>query len=391
MNLLTKRWNSFKGARHKKIHNIDPTIPVIVMTGHADVPMVLSALKDGVFDFLAKPIITQDLIASAQRACETRALVLENSRLRELAHNAANEQMLIGESQAIIQLRETISQIAKAEVDVLIEGESGTGKKRVAQLIHTLSDRARHRFVDINCASLPNEMLQEELFGVDGANQVQYRRKRLGKIENADRGILYLNNVESASDELQGQLLHVIENRSITPIGANESRYVDLRIIASARNNLEDRIQNQEFRTDLYFRLNTVKLKVPPLRERPEDIPILFAHFLSEASEKFNRKIPSIKTSAKRHLYEHDWPGNVQELKNFAQTVVLGISNPQETTKSTPLSLPQRIEQFEASVIRSALKESSGRVVNTLEILGIPRKTFYDKVNRLNINLKEFR
>lgn len=375
----------------KKVQNIDPDIPVIVMTGHADVPMVLSALKDGVFDFLAKPIVTQELIATTKKAIETRRLVLENRQLRELANTATQETMLLGESAAIVRLREMIIQIAQADVDVLIEGESGSGKKKVAHLIHKLSNRSRHKFVDINCASLPNDVIKEELFGIDGATHSQYRRKKVGKIETSDRGTLFVNNIESASDELQGALLHVIENHNITPLGASESRYVDLRMIASTREDLDVQIRANTFRSDLYFRLNTVCLKVPPLRERHEDIPLLFAHFLEESSKKFKRKIPSIKPAARRHLYEHDWPGNVQELKNYAQTIVLGLNGPQETVKSNPLTLPQRVENFEASVIRSALKQSSGKVVSTLEILGIPRKTFYDKVTRHKIDLKEYR
>lgn len=374
----------------KKIYAIDPQIPVIVMTGHADVPMVLSSLKDGVFDFLAKPIATKELISSAIRACETRALVLENRRLSALTQLTTQQETLIGDSESMTHLREMISQIAAADVDVLIEGETGTGKQTVARMIHKLSDRSRHRFVDLNCASLVNETALEELYGLEGSS-TPYRRRRKGKVENADRGILYLNKLESTGLDIQGQFLQIVENREIIPIDGNSSQRVDIRIIASSSVDLHNRVISQEFRSDLYFRLNTIRLKIPALRERREDIPLLFAHFLNEAAAKFKKKIPRIKADTRRHLYEYDWPGNVQELKNFSQAVVLGITHPDDNSGLSGLSLPKRIEHFEAATIRSALQQSSGNVPKTIEILGIPRKTFYDKVNRHKINLKQYR
>lgn len=375
----------------KKIQAIDPKIPVIVMTGHADVPMVLSSLRDGVFDFLAKPILTEQLISSVRRGCETRTLVLENRRLRDLTNLTTQKDLLIGESIAMTQLREMIAQIAKADVDILIEGETGTGKQTIAKLIHGLSARSRYNFVDLNCASLSSDNAATELFGQESSNSSHLNRRRKGKASEADRGVLYLNKLGSAPLELQGKLLSLVEDRKVKPVGSTSVQPVDIRIIASSLEDLQNHVSTQKFRSDLYFRLNTFKLKIPSLRDRREDIPFLFAHFLKEASDKFQKKIPKIKADSRKHLYEYDWPGNVQELKNYAQSIVLGITHPDDNLGLANLSLPERVEHFEGALIRSALKQSNGNVPKTIEILSIPRKTFYDKVKRHNIDLNRYR
>jgi len=375
----------------KKIQTIDPEIPVIVMTGHADVPMVLSSLRDGVFDFLAKPISTEQLISSARRGCKTRSLVLENRRLRDLTQLVTQKDALIGESKPMVHLREIIAQIARADVDILIEGETGTGKQTVARMIHELSDRARFPFVDVNCASMPTDAASEELFGRLKHESVSSLGRHKGKLEAADRGILYLNKLESASLDLQGTLLELVEKDEAKAKSYFNGKSFDVRIIASSLEDLQVYVSSQKFRPDLYFKLNTFKITIPSLRDRREDIPFLFAHFLKEASEKFQKKIPKIKLNDRKHLYDYDWPGNVQELKNYAQTIVLGITHPTENMALENLSLPERVEHFEGAIIRSALKQSMGNVPKTIEILSIPRKTFYDKVKRHNIDLKRYR
>ena len=375
----------------RKVKAIDPGIPVIVMTGHADVPMVLSVLKEGVFSFLAKPIVTDELISTSQRALDSRSLVLENRNLRELASQVIDKNMLIGESEAISKLRETIQQIAKAEVDILIEGETGTEKETVARMIHSLSGRSRFKFININCAALSPETSSEDLYGIDGRHNSNFRIQRTGKIEAADRGTLYLDKLDSLPNEIQGQFLNIVERREISPFGSEASKHVDTRIIAACSPELSKRVEAQNFRSDLYFGLSTIRLIIPPLRDRRDDIPLLFAHYLELASKKFSKKMPRLKPEARRYLYEHNWPGNNQELENFAQAIVLGISHPEDASNLVEISLPERVERFEASTIRSALRQSSGDVQSTIALLKIPRKTFYDKVNRHKINLKKFR
>ena len=375
----------------KKVREIDPEIPVIVITGHADVPMVLSSLRDGVFDFLAKPISTEQLISSARRGCKTRSLVLENRRLKDLTQLVTQKDALIGESKPMVHLREIIAQIAKADVDILIEGETGTGKQTVARMIHELSDRARFPFIDVNCASIPTDTASAELFGRLKHESTSSLGRQKGKLEAADRGILYLNKLESASLDLQGSLLELVEKDETKSKSYFNGKPFDVRIIASSLEDLQAYVSSQKFRPDLYFKLNTFKITIPSLRDRREDIPFLFAHFLKEASEKFQKKIPKIKLDDRKHLYDYDWPGNVQELKNYAQTIVLGITHPTEKMGLENLSLPERVEHFEGAIIRSALKQSMGNVPKTIEILSIPRKTFYDKVKRHNIDLKRYR
>lgn len=376
----------------RKVQEIDPKIPVILITGHADVPMVLSMLKEGVFDFLSKPLNIEDLIATSLRALETRHLVLENRELRKLADKANESEELIGESAGIVQLRDIIRQVAKANVDVLIEGETGTERSIVAKLLHRLSGQSQNPFVKINCAALSVEGAASELFGHGVNGTASYnRRQSSGKIESSNRGMLFLDKIDHMPAALQGQMLSVVENREITPVGNTRAKKLDLRIVASCTQNLSTLVESREFSSDLYFRLNTVKLSIPPLRERREDIPLLFAHFLSKSSEELGKKIPRIKADTRTYLYDYDWPGNIRELKNYAQAVILGINNPDNDSKLNNISLPQRVQQFEAATIKASLRQSKGAVSQTIAQLKIPRKTFYDKIKKYDIDLSKYR
>lgn len=376
----------------KKVRDIDSKIPVILITGHADVPMVLSMLKEGVFDFLSKPLNIEDLIATSLRALDTRSLVLENRELRKLADRAIESEELIGESASIIQLRDIIRQVAKANVDVLIEGETGTERLIVAKLLHRLSGQSNNPFVKINCAALSLEGAASKLFGHGVSGTASYnRRLSSGKIEAANRGMLFLDKIDHMPPPLQGQMLGVVENREVTPVGDIRSKKLDLRIVASCTQNLSTLVESRDFNSDLYFRLNTVKLSLPPLRERSEDIPLLFAHFLSTISEDLGKKIPRIKADTRKYLYDHDWPGNIRELKNYAQAVILGINNPDQNSKLNNSSLPQRVRQFEAATIKASLRQTKGAVSQTITQLKIPRKTFYDKIKKYNIDLSKYR
>lgn len=374
-----------------KVKEIDPEIPVIIMTGHADVPMVLKALRDGVFDFVSKPLDSDHLLASARRAMETRRLVIENRHLIDLATSASGGSELIGKTPLMERLRTTIHQVAKADVDVLIEGETGTGKELVAKLLHQSSGRTQQRFVSVNCAALPSETAHIELFGSAYDEQTRSRRERPGKFELSDNGSLFLDDIDNLPAPIQGQLLPVLEERRVILIGGDEPKDLNLRIIAASSNPLSNAVDDNTFRADLFYRLNTVRLHIPPLRDRKEDIPLLFAHFISEASAKFSKKIPKISTSARRRLSDYDWPGNVRELKNFADSIVLGIESTNGKSLSSNLSLPERVERFEANTICSVLEETKGDVRATVDALGIPRKTFYDKISRHEIDLKKYR
>jgi len=374
-----------------KIVDIDPEIPVILITGHADVPMVLGALKDGAFSFFSKPIDSEHLLAVTHKALETRRLVLENRRLRELAEKATQTSKLIGETPVIKRLRSMVKQIAQTDIDILIEGETGTGKEVVAKMLHQLSDRSARPFVAVNCAAIPDDLAIVELFGSSYDSKMRSRGARIGKIEASHNGTLFLDEIQNLPQKIQAQLLPVIEERQVTPSIGDKPRDLNLRIIASSQTDLSAASENHGFREDLFYRINAIQLTIPPLRERREDIPLLFAHFISETAEKYSKDIPEVDSAVQRQLFEYEWPGNVRELKNFALSTVLGIRNPENEGSTVKLTLPEHVQRFEANTIRATLKQTMGDVRETLELLGIPRKTFYDKLSRHNIDINSYR
>lgn len=269
---------------------------------------------------------------------------------------------------------------------MLVEGETGTGKELVARLLHRASARRARPFVAIDCAALPDAVAEEELFGL-GA--VAGRRGAEGRIVAADRGTLFLDEIDSMSPALQGRLLRVVEEREVRG-GGEGPRVVDLRIVAAAKTDLTEAVAAGRFRADLLYRLDAVRLRVPPLRERRGDVPLLFAAFLREAADRFGRPVPTIDAAVSARLDTHDWPGNVRELRNYAQRVALGLAD-QGVTAPELEPLPLRVERFEGDVIRGVLEEVQGDVRSALERLGIPRKTFYDKVARHGLSLDAFR
>ncbi|WP_229673704.1 sigma-54-dependent transcriptional regulator [Sphingomonas prati] len=373
----------------RRIAAIDAEIPVILMTGHGDVAMAVAALKDGAHDFVTKPFAADRLIASARRAMATRRLVLDNRALRAAAEQAAGGDALIGETAVMVRLRDTIVQVAQAEVDILIEGETGTGKEMVATLLHRGSARRARPFVAVNCAALPDGIAEGELFGnVYGGSG---RLARVGRIEASDHGTLFLDEIESMTPGVQGKLLRVIEEREVMAIGAEAPRTLDLRIVAAAKEDLAVAVADGRFRADLLYRLDAVRLRVPPLRERRADVPLLFGHLLTLAATRFARDVPRIDAAVQARLADHDWPGNVRELRNFAQRVVLGVDAPAPEAATPDATLPERVERFEAAILRTTLEQTAGDVRTALTMLGIPRKTFYDKVARHGIELDSYR
>lgn len=380
-----------------RVKAIDPDIPVILVTGHGDVDLAVAALKDGVYDFIPKPYASDRLVEALKRASEKRRLVMENRRLREAAALAADGLPLIGEAPAIRRLRETLRQIADMDVDVLVEGETGTGKEVVADLLHRWGRRRAKPFVALNCGALPETVIESELFGHEAGAFTGAQRRRIGRIEHASGGTLFLDEIESMPPALQVKLLRVLETRSLTPLGSNEIRRIDLRVVAATKVDLGQPDQRGDFREDLYFRLNVVTLRIPPLRERRGDIPMLFGHFLGKAAERFGRPVAKVNVAVSDHLQSHAWPGNVRELAHFADRVALGLG-PDDETKVAPArlpkpeaTLPERVGHYEAQLIRDALRDHGGDVRGAIDALGVPRKTFYDKLKRYGITASDFR
>lgn len=378
----------------QRLRAIDPDIPVILITGHGDIAMAVQCMRDGAYDFLAKPYPSDRLVATITHAAEKRHLVLENRRLRETAFaQEADAVPFIGTTPAMQRIKQTLRHIADADVDVLVEGETGTGKEVVATALHQLSRRRHHALVAINCGALPESVIESELFGHEAGAFTGAQKRRIGRIEHASGGTLFLDEIESMPLTLQVKLLRVLESRQITPLGSNEVRRLDLRVIAATKEDLGNPACRAKFRADLFYRLNVVTIRIPPLRERREDIPLLLAQFLGQASRRFQRDIPDMPAPIKRHLLTHDWPGNVRELAHFAERFVLGMLNPPVTTPPQEIragTLPEKMEHFEAQLIRAALAAHQGDIRATLETLGIPRKTFYDKLQRHGINRQDY-
>lgn len=358
----------------------DPELPVILMTGHGDIGMAVTALKKGAFDFIAKPFAADHLISSVRRALEMRRLVLENRRLRRAAAEAEQDYPLLGETPVMVRLRDTIRQLASVDVDVLIEGETGTGKELVARLLHRWSARHARGFVAIDCAALPDAVADDVLFG----NRIQR-----GRIADADRGTLFLDEIDSMSVNLQGKLLRVVEEREL-PSLTGEPRAVNLRVIAAAKGDLDGAVAAGRFRSDLFYRLETVRLRIPPLRERRKDIGLLFAYFLDEAASQFGQPRPAIDAAIESRLHSDDWPGNVRELRNYAKQVVLGLRHDPEHEPST-LPLSEQMDRFEEGVIRATLERCNGDVGVAAEVLQLPRRSLYARLQRHDIDASSFR
>ena len=371
------------------LQGMDADLPVILMTGHGDIPMAVQAIQDGAYDFIAKPFAADRLVQSVRRASEKRRLVLENRMLRKAAEDAQENLPLIGQTPVMENLRNILRHIADTDVDVLVAGETGSGKEVVAQLLHQWSHRRRGNFVALNCGALPETVIESELFGHETGAFTGAQKRRTGRIEHASGGTLFLDEIESMPAATQVKMLRVLEMREITPLGTNEVRPVDLRVVAAAKIDLGDPSVRGDFREDLYYRLNVVTISIPPLRERRDDIPLLFSHFAARAAERFRRDVPPLSPDVRRHLASHTWPGNVRELSHYAERVVLGVEGGGTAAvapQPTDATLPERLERYEAEIIRDALSANDGDVRRTIEALGIPRKTFYDKLQRHGIN-----
>lgn len=376
----------------RKLKDEDPDLPVILITGHGDVAEAVEAMHEGVYDFVAKPYAPERLVASIRRALEKRRLVLDNRRLRAAADSAQADWPLIGQTPIMDRLRATLRQLANADVDVLLEGETGVGKELAARALHKWGRRRNREFVAVDCAALPASALNSELFGHEQGAFDGAIRQRVGRIQQADRGTLFLDEIETLTLEAQGKFLRVLEEREVTPLGSNQVRTLDLRVVAAAKSDLSEAVTAGTFREDLFHRLDVVRLRIPPLRERRDDIPLLFAHFLARACERTDGPSPVVDDQVRWRLHNHNWPGNVRELAHYAQRVALGLADQSELSGVTELPpLPERIASYEARVIEETLTAKAGDIRATLEVLRIPRKTFYDKVERHGIDLARYR
>ncbi|MEQ8935670.1 MAG: sigma-54 dependent transcriptional regulator, partial [Amphiplicatus sp.] len=370
---------------------IDAEIPVIFITGHGDIDQAVDAMRDGAHDFLPKPFAPDRLVASVARAQKARTLALEDRTLRQAMSASNGATALIGDSASMRDLREKVRQAAGADIDVLIEGETGSGKGLIAHAMHASGPRRNKPLIAVNCGAMSEATIETELHGVEaGSFQGAYRRRQ-GRIEAAEDGALLLDDIDLATPAIQHFLAPVIARKEVKPIGADAARPVDFRVIATSTADLGARAQEGSFRQDLFFRIGVVRLQVPALRDRREDIPALFAGFLKLAEKQYQRQAPPLSDAARRMLLEHDWPGNVRELRNFVERNVLGFDAERRENSIAAGTLPERVERFEESVIRDALRAARGDVRSAIQLLGIPRKTFYDKLVRHAIDIAAYR
>lgn len=349
-----------------------PDVPFILITAHGDVPAAIRAMRGGAHDFLEKPCPPQLMLDVLRRALAMRRLHLENARLRDrLDRGAAPEERLIGRSPAMQDLRRKLRTLAGLQVDLLIAGETGTGKELVARVLHDLSARADGAFIAVNCGALNASEVDRELFGTSDS---------VGLIARAEGGTLYLDELESMPEALQVRLLRVLDAREITPLGAAPRR-VDLRIFGSVKRPPDALLADGVLRPDLFHRFN-VALHLPPLRERGDDAALLIAHFAAQAAARHDLPKAHIDDALRRRIAWHDWPGNVREARNLAERLVIGMdpglpAQGGTTDETTRPGYDAAMDEFESRLLRAALIETGGRKAEAASLLGIPRKRLY--------------
>jgi two-component system NtrC family response regulator len=385
----------------EKAHALYYDMPLIIMTAYGEVENAVAAFKQGACDYITKPFANQDLLLTVERALKMRELLTQNRLLRENLQAGKGMGALIGDSPAMRQVYELVSKVADTKATVLITGESGTGKELVAQAIHQGSSRAESSFVPVHCMALSESLLESELFGHEKGAFTGAVSRRRGRFELAGGGTIFLDEVGEITLNLQVKLLRVLQERSFERVGGSENIKVDVRIIAASNRDLFRAVREGSFREDLFYRLNVMQIKLPPLRERREDLPMLVSHFVKKYGQEIGRGIPQISAAAMRQIYDHSWPGNVRELENALERAVIlagdailpqhlpletqGPTGAARVAQGDKTDLKQALEELERDMITAALERNNGVAAHAARDLGIEKNNLAYKIKKYGL------
>lgn len=396
--LLDVRMPGLNGIELFRIIQKDsPLTPVIIVSGQSNIDIAVDFIKNGAYDFLEKPIDAERLLVTLNNAIKKKELVLEKEAIySELLEN----NRIIGESRETNELLKQIEKVASTNAKVLITGETGVGKELVAWSIHHNSDRRSANYIKVNCAAIPSELLESELFGHTKGSFTSAHEDKIGKFEAANGGTLFLDEIGDMDSRLQSKILRVLEDNEIEKVGSNQPKKVDVRIITATNKNINALVENGSFREDLYHRINVVRINVPPLRERKDDILPLVYHFIKQFSESYNKKVKSISRQGESILKNLHWPGNVRELKNVAEKLVIFTSSEEisgeqilhviESSQTFDIDdeikdLKAARSDFEKDYILKALEQHEWKIVETADSLGIDRTNLFKKMRKYRI------
>ena len=389
---------------------VRPGAEVILMTGHASIESAVRAMKLGAFHYITKPFDIDEVAQLVDRALELTSVRRENVNLRSLARERGGLEHFIGVSDATKEVLSLVRKVADTDSTVLITGESGTGKELIARALHYLSPRSDRMLIPINCSAIPAELLESELFGhVKGAFTGAHAA-RAGKFEAAHNGTIFLDEIAEMSPPLQAKLLRVLQEKSVTPVGGNKAIQVDVRVITATNKDLDEEVSERRFRADLYFRLNVIPIRIQPLRDRRDDIPLLIEHFVGKYNREKGRALEGVRPESIEILRRYAWPGNVRELENFVERIVVlkgsGWLEPSDIPEKirraerflenaipvlgeTGLDIKSATEDFENVLIRQALHLSGGNKNRAATLLGLKRTTFVEMLKRKSLDAGE--